>query len=267
MNREEWLNYFDGLHRTTDLNLVDEFALDTGFDLKHRSVLPTFFTGDITRKGKILLLSINPKYTPFATELEQRLSEFEFENIQDVDYENWFDKCLQRFNYYQELDEGLHKTFYNFYKLLRPKSAWPSGNNKMKDVEMLRFMQERVINVDWIPYYSQNANMLDFGNIPMNLRVLTDLWTEAVRSIIRFQNPQLVFLHGGSGSYQNFIEEFTDIKLSNSPIIKDLAARSGSCMLYKGEKVFDSTTPVYYLTNNVLNLNEYNRIHEKIFES
>jgi hypothetical protein len=265
-NRTDWLNYFSNLHRNTDLNLVDDFTLHTGFDLKHRNVLPTFFTGDIAGKGKIVLLSINPKYTQYATEAEQGLGEIDFEDIQDIDYRNWFNKCLQRFIYYQELDEGLHKTFYNFYKLLRPESEWPSGSNKMKNVEMLRFMQERVINIDWIPYYSQNASMIDLQRIPERLKTLTETWTEAVKDIIQSQQPQFVFLHGGLGNYQGFIEEFTDIRLSNPPAIENLAVRSGTCDLYKGGKVFGCTAPVYYLTNNLLNLNEYERVHGQLFK-
>lgn len=249
MNKQQWLDYFSNLHKNTDLNLVDEFARVNGIEMKHREVLPAFFTGDIASKNKIVTISLNPKFQEItmyktnkkiksrSTRLEQNLPT-EISNIQEEDFSEWFNICLDRYNYYLPT-EKLHSVFTYLYKCFVPNSEWNANRGKK-----LGWLTNNMVNLDWCPYYSSQTPTFQVNGS------VSELWNDNMKFIIKEINPRLVFIHGAP--YRNLVENNSDINFDQPRIFDDLIARKrNNIKLYKGNEFFGIKVPVYYMSNSI----------------
>jgi hypothetical protein len=250
--REEWLEYFSKIHHETNLDVVDAFSITTKMNrgsvqLKHREVLPTFFTGDILsdNQERIVIISLNPAFGPGTID-EQGLNSLSG-NIQRVKYDSWFDTCLRRFKLYQERGEDVHPAFYFPYKMIAPEGP---RCNKRNDREMIEYLQKNVVNIDWCPYYSSKIGAINPQTIRNDrVRTLVDSWNQHINDLISFLNPSLIFVHGTSMAawFENYVFQ-RSIELQN------LQAGQYKAQLKTGV-LKNSSIPVLYLTHFATRVN------------
>ena len=139
-------------------------------------VYPIYFVGDVTKpKDKIIFIGINPGYSKDKSVEEQEYLEKEgsFSG-----YCNLFSK-----------ESGLRKSsiyFSNIGGFLR-RIGW------LEDKMSNEWLQENMINMDFIPYHSSNTNGLNI-NDPQKYK---DRYFICITKIIKYLNPQKpIFING-----------------------------------------------------------------------
>jgi hypothetical protein len=204
----------------------------------NKNVRPCFFSGDIETKGKIVTISLNPKYTTEYTENEQA----------NMSFVEWYDFCRFRFERYES--PSIHKTFNKLFKAIAPTSLW-------QNIDKRNYLQDNVVNIDWCFYFSQNFPTIDFDKMPEDLCLnIHKAWDENLNWLISKNNPRHIFAHGKS--IQHWIAETSN----KTEHIMEIKSRRGNCSLLRGE-FMDTKIPIFYLTHSVINVNE-NLSFEKI---
>lgn len=229
----EWLHYLENIRANTDNRLLDEFAEQQGFGLnglKHREVLPTFFSGNIFNQGSIVVLSLNPRYNEEKTHDEQGIID---KTPNSASFRIWFDRCLKGF---EAPADQMHMVFYNCYKLFK-NPAMPLGR---RNPDAFAFMSDNVVNVDWCPYYSVTTPTFNTATMDKALRAT---WNEVLSRILRQVNPRFVFIHGAP--FRSWLSDMTDIQLAE-PILMKLLPKE-KVKLYRGNRIGETEVPVIYL--------------------
>ena len=139
-------NVFERLHELDskpNRTLIEEFnhhftAKNPKYKLLVKDgVRPCFFSGDIETPGKIVTVSLNPAYTPGATEEEQG----------NRGFKDWYSSCRSRFKQYGS-DQEVHTIFKNLFKVIAPPEVWNTPEKR-------KYLQDHLLNLDWCYYYSE----------------------------------------------------------------------------------------------------------------
>ncbi len=167
------------IHRETissEVTLFNQYY--NRYPLVTDSLLPCHFTGDIEEIGKIVVISLNPKYTPECTEHEQN----------GCSLEEWYDFCRNRFKEYP-CDISVNRTFKNLRKLLIVQDRWGEHTCRFD-------LQKALINIDWCPYYSRRFPTIYPERVPDDVKLMLDRWDKVLDELIGIAEPKLLFVHG-----------------------------------------------------------------------
>lgn len=197
-------------------------------------VRPCFFSGDLETPGKIVTVSLNPAYTPQATEAEQA----------GMDFAAWYNYCRFRFSQYQA-DTEVHTIFKNLFKVIAPPEIWATTNKRL-------YLQTHLLNLDWCYYYSEQFPSIMLNKLPPNLQeAIAATWDATLSLLMAIAQPRYIFIHGQP--MRNWVLYNT----TNLQSVMQLEnSRGQRCALWEGD-FLTTTIPVYYLEHfiNVVNQN------------
>ncbi|CAN5294783.1 hypothetical protein BH20ACI1_BH20ACI1_04950 [soil metagenome] len=198
----------------------------------NEKIRPCFFSGDVETKGKIVTVSLNPKYTRQVSEEEQV----------NMNFTQWYKFCRFRFKRY-ESDSAVHSTFKKLLKITAPPTLW-------KTIDKRDYLQANLINLDWCFYYSEYFPTFDFSKLPESLQNnIYETWDKNLNWLIKTSKPRYIFVH--SKPIKNWVYRNT----SELEQVMQLESRPKSCWLHEG-KLSGTTIPVYYLEHHITNVNK-----------
>jgi hypothetical protein len=165
-----------------NIDAINEFNSSTKLRLiVKKDVRPCFFTGNIEQTGKIVTISLNPKYTPEETEREQHGKNFD----------EWYNFCIERFIQYKS-PKDVHNIFKNLRKIVVPMQEWKQGDPRLD-------LQRDLINLDWCPYYAEKFQTFQSNQLPASLQSwIETVWEHTLNQLLRISSPRCIFVHGKS---------------------------------------------------------------------
>jgi len=147
------------------------------YPLINEAIIPCHFSGDIEAAGKIVTISLNPKYTSECTENEQS----------GFSLDEWYDFCRYRFSNYP-CDTAVHRTFKNIRKLFVPPHQWRESSCRSD-------LQQSLVNLDWCPYYSGRFPTIS-PDRPAIVGEMMKRWDKVLDEMVHIVKPPLIFVHG-----------------------------------------------------------------------
>ncbi|GEM_PF-2235390 len=228
------LRYID---ENPDTAAVDEFNRATRNQLMvNNNVRPCFFTGNIQETGKIVTISLNPRYTPNVTEEEQ----------QNMTFDQWYDFCKNRFAEYSAPGD-VHTVFRNLWKVIIPINDWRIENCRAD-------LQRKLINLDWCPYYSQYFRTFEQNGLgPRLIHWINTVWDETLAQLLNQCKPLCVFVHGRS--MQTWVNEHC----RDLVLIRSVRTRNNQCGLWQGTL---QDIRMFYLEHFINNANSNATLNE-----
>lgn len=236
-------NKLKELDATPDLALIEEYnqhfkkRRNPNYRLIVREqVRPCFFSGDIEAPGKVVTVSLNPKYSPDKTKDEQKKVGHSFED--------WYYYCRFRFKKY-ESDASVHSVFKNLFKVIAPPEKWKTDKRD--------YLQKNLLNLDWCYYYSKEFPSFDLDKLPPHLQSkIRESWDTNMQLLIEVAAPRYIFVHGRA--MKAWFESNTD---NRKPVMKLENSRRQPCHLFMSKFGKFKGTTIFYLEHfiNLVNQN------------
>ena len=200
--------------------------------IANNQVRPCFFTGDVESGGKVVSISLNPAYTPGATEAEHA----------GIDFKGWYRFCQNRFLEYERESE-VHSIFKNLFKLIAPPATWNT-------VDKREYLQENLLNLDWCCYYSENFSSFAVMRLPQDLRkLILETFDTTLSWLIEQSKPRYIFVHGRA------MQSWVDRHAEDFEHAIMLQSNNGPCRLYMG-RYLNSSVRMYYLEHFINRANK-----------
>lgn len=202
----------------------------------HTELAPGFFTGDITKQGMFATLSLNPAYS------ESDAKRLRPECKDSKEFANHFNACLSGFSAYNDAPgQKVHRTFLSLLKVA-------CNPNELLNPDKATLLQDRVINIDWCPLYSQKFPTIRRTDFEKHeLGEMYDRFNETTTVLINRAKPRLLFIHGKSLEplYQELVGGTDEVA------IPDLKHGNQTYELRKGA-LKGSDCPVFYQSRHVV---------------